>query len=331
MNGTRMSLLARIFLLEVAIFVVAGLVLAFSPVTVSEQIRVQEAVVLAGALAAILAVSFVLLRRAFRPLHALTGAMGEVEPLSTGRRLPVDAGDGDVARLTAAFNAMLGRLESERRDSVRRSLRAQEDERARVARELHDEVGQSLTALLLQLERLGQTVPVASRPAVDEARETVRGTLDEVRDVARRLRPEALDDLGLPNALAALTQRVAEQGIAVRRTVDLGDGPPLPPETELVVYRVAQEALTNALRHADAGSAELSLTRTGGLLVLVVRDDGRGIGDAEPGAGIQGMRERALLVDGACELRDRPGGGTEVRLEVATARAAAALLPEARS
>lgn len=319
MNPTRMSLLARIFLLNVAIFVIAGLALAFSPVTVSEQIAVQEAVVLGAVLVAILLVNFVLLRRTFRPLHGLADAMGEVELLRPGRRLPVDGQEGEVARLTGAFNAMLDRLEGERRLSVRRSLVAQEGERERVARELHDEVGQSLTALLLQMGRLSHAVPAANRDEVDGAREAVRGTLDEIRDVARRLRPEALDDLGLTNALAALAQRVSEQGgLPVRRAIDLGP-PPVPtlaPETELVVYRVAQEALTNTLRHAGASEAWLSLDRDGDRIVLEVRDDGRGIDGAAPGAGIQGMRERALLLDATWDIGMAPGGGTLVRLEV---------------
>lgn len=314
----RVSLLTRIFSLNVAIFVLAGLALALTPATVSAEIAWREAIVLALVLAATLAVSFVALRRAFAPLRRLTEVMETVDLIRQGRRIPVVGSDEEITRLTSAFNAMLDRLERERRESVRRSLAAQEGERLRVARELHDGIGQSLTALLLQIERIARQAPAPLRDQLVDAREATRATLDEVREVARRLRPEALDDLGLGNAIAALCQRVSDQsGLPVRRRVDAHlDG--LSPEAELVVYRVAQEALTNTLRHAGATRAELELRAGGGEVELVVRDDGRGIDGAVPGAGIAGMHERALLLDGTCDVRTRPEGGTEVRLRIAT-------------
>jgi two-component system, NarL family, sensor histidine kinase UhpB len=272
--------------------------------------------VLVAGLTAILLVNLYLLRRAFQPLRRLTGLMETVEPLAPGRRIQVDQGDIEIVRLTSTFNAMLDRLERERRDSVKRSLEAQEAERDRIARELHDEIGQSLTALVLQIERAGRSAGPDAQKQLVVAREATRATLEEVRDVARRLRPEALDDLGLGNALATLCDRIAEQGeIRVSRRLER-NLPALPPEAELVVYRVAQEALTNALRHANASHAELAVSRAGDRLTLCVSDDGDGIDGALPGAGIQGMRERALLVDGALTLLTRPAGGTEVRLDL---------------
>ncbi len=312
----RASLFTRIFLLEVAVFALAGLVLALTPATVSAEIALREAAVLVGVLAATLLVNFVLLRRALRPLRRLTELMETADPLHPGRRLPVSSDDEEIRRLTAAFNDMLARLETERRESVRRSLAAQEGERLRVARELHDGVGQSLTALMLQLGRAAGDAPAPLRDELEDAREATRALLGEVRDVAGRLRPEALDDLGLANALAALGQRVAEQsGLAVRSAIDPAV-PPLSPETELVVYRIAQEALANTLRHAGAASAELALRAADGRVTLTVRDDGRGLDGTTAGAGIQGMHERALLLDATCELTTRPEGGAEVRLSI---------------
>ncbi|MDO8187288.1 histidine kinase [Conexibacter sp. JD483] len=326
-----MSLLQRIFTLNVAVIVLAGLLLALTPATVSSEIARLEAVVLLALLAAVSAVDYVLLRRALAPLRRLTGLMETVEPLHPGRRLPSQDAPPELRRLTEAFNRMLDRLEDERRGSVARSLTAQEAERLRVARELHDGIGQSLTALMLQIDRVAKHAPPPLDDELTEAREATRALMGEVRDVALRLRPEALDDLGLEEALAALCDRVGAQGgIAVRLTV----APALPPlseQAELVIYRVAQEALTNTLRHAGARSAELTLgpARTGdtgaGALALTARDDGRGLGASAPGAGIQGMHERALLLGGSCSLTAvaADGGGTEVRLLLPRAAVAA--------
>src|SRR5262249_11363525 len=152
-------------------------------------------------------------------------------------------------------------------------------------------------------------VPPAATPELTDVRESVRAILEEVRAVATRLRPEALDDLGLPNALEALCRRVAQQsGLTVRRAID-ADLPPLSADAELVIYRIAQEALANPLRHSGAAHAELALAADGaGRVTLIARDDGSGLGAASPGAGIQGMHERALLLDGACTVRSLAEG-----------------------
>jgi two-component system, NarL family, sensor histidine kinase UhpB len=310
------SLVARIFLLNAAVLLAAGLALLVTPVTVSSPTSLREAVVVVVGLVALLVVNVLVLRRTFAPLVRLSQAMQTVEPLHPGGRVPVYGDDREVVNLTSAFNEMLDRLERERERSVRLSLAGQENERRRVAQELHDEVGQTLTAVLLQLERLGRTAPPELREELSEARETARTSLEEVRAVAQRLRPEALDDLGLRNALAALAQRLSERsGIRIVRRLD-SDVAPLSREAELVVYRVAQEALTNTLRHSGATRAEVALSGHGERVVLRVSDDGRGLDGAEPGAGIQGMRERALLVGGELELSSPEGGGAEVRLEL---------------
>lgn len=311
-----MSLVARIFLLNAAVLLAAAVALLVTPVTVSSPTALREAVVVVVGLAALLLVNVLVLRRAFAPLVRLSQAMQVVEPLHPGRRVPVYGDDREVVNLTSAFNEMLDRLERERERSVRLSLAGQESERRRVAQELHDEVGQTLTAVLLHLERLGRSAPPELQDELSEARETARMSLEEVRAVAQRLRPEALDDLGLPNALAALCQRLSERSdVRIARELD-SEFEPLSPEAELVIYRVAQEALTNTLRHSGATQAKVALSKRGDRVVLRVTDDGCGLDGAEPGAGMQGMRERALLVGGDLELSSRDGEGAEVRLEL---------------
>src|SRR3712207_2998781 len=145
------------------------------------------------------ALNLLLLRPAFRPLDELAETMRRHDPLAPGARARVD-GDPDVAALASTFNDMLDRLESERRDSARRALMVQEEERARIARELHDEVGQTLTGVMLQVESLAAVIPDELREQLDELRETAREGTEEVRRIARRLRPEALEELGLESA-----------------------------------------------------------------------------------------------------------------------------------
>jgi two-component system sensor histidine kinase UhpB len=310
------SLVTRIFVVNAAVLVGAVVALALSPVTVSDPVALQEAVVLVAGLAVLLIVNLALFRRTFAPLAHLTQLMRTVDPLQPGRRIPVYSDDAEVAALTLAFNEMLDRLEEERRQSARRSLSAQEGERRRVAQELHDEIGQSLTAVVLQLDRLCRTARESERAGHVEARETARKTLEEVRQIAQRLRPEALDELGLQTALATLAERISEQGgLPVVHRLD-GNLPELGPAAELVIYRVAQESLTNVLRHAGASQAVLTLRGDAEGVTLQVTDNGRGLDASQPGAGIQGMRERALLVDATLGIRTSPHGGTEVRLEV---------------
>jgi two-component system sensor histidine kinase UhpB len=314
LRGT--SLVTRIFLVNAAVVAAAVVALALSPVTVSDPVALREAVVLVAGLTVLLVVNLALSRRMFAPVHQLTQLMRTVDPLRPGRRIPVYSDDAEVAELTLAFNDMLDRLEQERRQSAHRSLSAQEGERRRVAQELHDEIGQTLTAVVLQLDRLHRMSPESQREEHAEARETARQTLVEVRQIAQRLRPEALEELGLQTSLAALAERISEQGgLRVVHRLD-GDVPKLSDAAELVIYRVAQESLTNVLRHAGASQAVLTLRGDAEGVTLQVTDDGSGLDGTEAGAGIQGMRERALLVDAALGIRTNPQGGTEVRLEV---------------
>lgn len=311
-----MSLFWRIFLLNAAVLIAATVLLLFGPVTVSTPVLFTEALILIAGLAAMLGANAVLLRVGLGPLERLTRAMTTTDLLRPGRRLSV-TGHGEIVDLIRTFNTMLDRLEAERAASSARALSAQEAERRRIAQELHDEVGQTLTAVLLGLKRVADQVPAPARAELRQVQETARDSLDEIRRIARRLRPGVLEELGLVSALKALTTEIpAHTALEVQCRVD-SDLPELGEEAELVLYRVAQEGVTNAARHAHAQLLELTLhrSRTGGV-ELCIRDDGRGLRRAPEGGGIRGMRERALLIGADLTVGPTPRGGTEVRLHV---------------
>ncbi|WP_028655279.1 sensor histidine kinase [Nocardioides sp. J54] len=315
MQPVNTSLYWKVCLINGAVLCTAVVVLLLSPARVSRQVVVSEALVLVAGLGLVLLVTAVLLRRALAPVDEVIREMATVQLGGEGRQLEA-AGDGPGAQLVRSYSAMLERLETERRSSSARALAAQEAERDRIARELHDQVGQSLTVVLLGLKQLEDRAPADLCGELSLLRESARAGLDDVRRVARELRPGVLEDLGLQAALSALANDVAAYGgPAVRRT--FGQGlPELGHDAEVVIYRVAQEALTNVVRHAGASRVELSLLRFGPDVVLEVGDDGGGIRPGTPdGTGIRGMRDRAALVGGTVEVvsGDR---GTMVRLRV---------------
>jgi two-component system sensor histidine kinase UhpB len=306
----------RVYLTNALMLGLAFVGLVAAPVTVSAPVAVTELLLLAGGLAVLLAVNLLLLRPAFGPLQELADTMRRHDPLSPGRRARL-VGGPDVVTIARAYNEMLDRSESERRESARAALMAQEDERRRIARELHDEVGQTLTGVILQVEGLSATIPDELRPELDELRETARHSTEEVRRIARQLRPEALEELGLQSAMAVLVTTFSEQArVPVERKLETV--PALSQEQELVVYRVAQEALTNVARHAQASHVELRFERREDAMVLTVRDDGRGIRPDELASsnGVRGMRERAMLIGAQLSIGAATGGGTEVRLRI---------------
>jgi two-component system, NarL family, sensor histidine kinase UhpB len=306
----------RAFATHASALLLAFTALVFAPITVSVPIGVGELVVLAIGLMVVLLLNLVLLRPVFRPLGELADAMRRHDPLEPGERVLVD-GEPDVAALTQAFNEMLDRLDSERRESGRQALRVLEGERSRIARELHDEVGQTLTGAVLQVEGLAGRIPDDLRGEFDELRETARSATEDVRRIARQLRPEALEDLGLQSALAALATSFGEQAhLKVERCLE--PSLPLSEDEELVVYRVAQEALTNVARHAQATRVVLRLHQNRALTVLTVRDDGRGLcpGALPSAHGIRGMRERAMLIGAQLQIDSKFGRGTEIKLSI---------------
>ena len=295
-------------------------ILVLAPDKVSVLALDEEVMVVLAAVALVVLANVYLLRRVIGPLQAVTAFARRVDYGSLGRRLPAAEPTSEAGELALTFNEMLERLELERRESTSRVLRAQEAERLRIAQELHDQVGQELTAVLLGLARVCTRVPSCLEADVLAVQDTVRDSLEDVRRIAIELRPEALDDLGLASALAVLADRFSEQlGLEISERIS-PDLPDLAPDIELVVYRVAQEALTNVARHSASTRADLTLDCDRGRLLLTVRDHGLGLAPGNtPGTGMRGMRERATLIGASLEIRNRPcEPGCEVRLEIPT-------------
>jgi two-component system, NarL family, sensor histidine kinase DevS len=206
------------------------------------------------------------------------------------------------------------------RDAMRKVVEAQELERKRLARELHDETGQALTSILLGLKSLEQAVDSdEGRQGVASLRDLVVSTLQDVRRLAVELRPAALDDFGLAPALERLVDTYGRQAaVPAHLEIRLGDDR-LPPEIETTLYRMVQEALTNVAKHADATSISILLTRTASSVRLVVEDDGAGFdprSDPDEGLGLPGMRERVALLDGRLRVESARGKGTTLVAEV---------------
>jgi two-component system, NarL family, sensor histidine kinase UhpB len=262
------------------------------------------------------------LRRRFAPLESLIEEMEKVDLGRPGPLLPPSI-DGigetsEVERIELAFLRMMRRLEAERRRAGSAALAAQEEERARVARDLHDEVNQSLTGLLLRLEAAREAAPPEMEAELAATKALANQAMRELLSLARQLRPTALDDLGLGAALAGQVEQLAHGEIEAEFRAD-GDLSDLRDDAQLVVYRVAQEALSNAARHSGAVHVEVTLRRReDGGVELLVADDGRGFAfdESEGGLGIAGMRERALLIGGELTIESRPDRGTTVRLTV---------------
>jgi two-component system sensor histidine kinase UhpB len=291
------------------------------PDAIPEPALTLVALIALAVLAAALAVALVTQRRRFAPIEDLIEEMEKVDLSRPGPVLPASI-DGvaeteEAERLELAFLRMMNRLEAERRRAGSAALRAQEEERARVARDLHDEVNQSLTGLLLRLEAVREEAPPELATEVDETKALANRAMRELLALARQLRPTALDDLGLAAAIGGQVEQVARPGLEATLDAD-GGFSDLDDDVQLVVYRVAQEAITNAARHGEADRIEVKLRRSGERVTLEVADDGRGFAfeQSERGLGIGGMRERALLVGADLTIESRPGQGTTVRLEV---------------
>jgi signal transduction histidine kinase len=206
---------------------------------------------------------------------------------------------------------------AERRETLRRVVDAQEHERRRIARELHDETGQALTSVLLGLRLIEETSPDV-RAAVAELRETIANAIQELRALAVELRPKALDDFGLEAAIERLADTYARRtGIGIDVHV-AGLDARLPGEIETALYRIVQESLTNVAKHAGAATASVTVHRLPGSVTAVIEDDGRGFDPAviTPGLGLGSMLERAELVSGTVRIESRPDGGTTIAVEV---------------
>ncbi|MDI6773394.1 MAG: sensor histidine kinase [bacterium] len=269
-----------------------------------------------------LAVNYVVLRVLLRPLDHLQRAVDAVRAGEPGVQVARQGiSDERFEHLADTFDRMLATLEesAERLRSLPgQILRAQEEERRRIARELHDEAAQSITSLLVRLRLLEQSqTPELARQRVRELRDLTMRALEDVRRIALELRPSVLDDLGLVDALHAHVDALnAAGGTRVTLLADSLDGR-LPDDVELAFYRVAQEALTNVRRHAHAPQARVRLRRSGSEIILEVEDEGagfdpRGSPPAGTGLGLAGMRERMALIGGEIMVRSSPGRGTTI-------------------
>lgn len=308
------GLYRRVVVINGLVFTFGMLALAIAPASVSSRIQLTEIPVLVVGLAVVVTANALLLQWSLAPLDRLAASMRRVDPPRRSDRVP-DRGNGDLDHLVTSFNTMLDRLEAERASATGSALAAQENERQRIARELHDEVGQTLTVALLALKRAVDRARPEIRGDLKDAQETVRASLDEVRGIARRLRPDALDDLGLSSALHALCNQFTQaSGVDVVKHI-ASQADRLTSEMGLVCYRIAQESLTNVARHSGAQKVWLDLYLSADKLTLRIADNGRG-GLSSEGTGITGMRERALLVDADLTITSPSGEGTEIRLVV---------------
>jgi signal transduction histidine kinase len=246
------------------------------------------------------------------------GVLAAHDKLGTDERFT----DTDL-RLAEAFasRAAIAVDLSERiaRDALRRVVDAQELERRRLSRELHDETGQALTSILLGLKSLEETLQTnESRSATADLRELVVATLQDVRRLAVELRPSVLDDFGLVDALENLTTLFAEQtGMVVDFGAALGPER-MPGEVETALYRIVQESLTNVVKHARASHVSITLTRMHGSVKAVIEDDGQGFDPGSPdrGHGLLGMQERIALLGGRLQVESSPGAGTTIAIDV---------------
>ncbi|HEV2723368.1 MAG TPA: sensor histidine kinase [Thermoleophilaceae bacterium] len=301
----------------VTLTVLAASLAAGLDLSISEQ-RWQF-IVLALVIALTFCVNLWMLQRRFGPLEHLIERIERIDPAEPASfeiaRDPV----AEIDRLAESFRRLLRRVDDERRRSGKLVLRAQEEERRRVARDLHDEVNQALTAILLRLEALAQDTPSERSADVAELKRLTSQAMDELLTLARQLRPAALDDHGLVPAIESQLRVFSERtGIATRLSTAgrLGD---LDEEQQTALYRVTQEALVNAGRHGAATLVQVELAAVGERTELHVRDDGKGFDPAVvrgEGLGLEGMAERARLVGGELDVRSSPGAGTEISMRV---------------
>ena len=301
-------------LLGNALTIIVGVsLLVLAPFELSAHPTGEQLAILALATLAIIIVDAALIGNALTPLITLKDSIDDVESPDEVPHLPVRGRD-EVAAVTRAYNAMLDRLEAERIRTVRAALRSQEEERARIARELHDEVGQTMTFLLIGLRMKTEQLPEDLRAEFAQITDAARTALDEVRTISRRLRPGALADLGIGAALESVAED-ARQLTGMPIDVDIVTGLGRDMDRDLVIYRVAQEAVTNIVKHAQATHASITLGHRAAVLVLTVRDNGVGTAGVD-GTGSYSMRERARLVGGSFQRISTPGAGTAIVLEV---------------
>lgn len=271
--------------------------------------------------AILIGIDYVIVRVATAPLRILTRTAAQAVVDGAAVRATTSFPDPDVRQVAAVLNSLLFSLEKQRSDFTGRIFRAQEAERREIAQRLHDGPVQTLAVQQMQLgmmERRGLD-PTTAKEVRDVA-DLGQDAIDALRAVIRDIRPRALDELGLVPAVSAfLDERLGTLGITHHLEVTESVPGRLPPTSEAVLFRAAQEAVHNVIRHAVASDVLIRLDLGREWSVLTVEDDGIGIGKAAlaaPGLGILGMRERAALFGGRLEIARRKEGGTRVRLTI---------------
>lgn len=207
-----------------------------------------------------------------------------------------------------------------RAELLKQLISAQEDERKRISRDLHDSIGQSLTYLVVSLRRMETAEPAQGGAA--QLVSVAAATLEEVRRLARGLRPSVLDDVGLEAALDRLAREIASESLSIEFVSDLPAGARLPMELETTLYRVVQECLANIVKHARASQATITLTREGNAVIALIEDNGQGFdlteaaGRSNRSVGLSSMRERAAIFGGGAQIESEPGRGTRVEIRI---------------
>jgi two-component system, NarL family, sensor histidine kinase UhpB len=318
------SLLTQVLTINVLLIVGTALLATIATnARAANLVKGGELVVLGLALVATLLGNWLLLRRRFKSLDQLIGTM-EATDLSSASapQRAWRADSSEVQRLQLAFDRMMSRLESQRRAAGRAAVQAQEQERRRIAQDLHDEVNQALTAVSLRLQASIERAPDDLRRELLETKRLASQAMGELLALARQLRPAVLDDHGLLPALQSQVRDFAERTGIDASFQTRGPMRQLSPEQQLVIYRVTQEGLSNVAQHAEAGRVEVELSFVG-RTVLRIDDDGCGfpLGDGarrngNGGLGLLGMRERALLVGGRLAMFSAAGEGTRVEMTI---------------
>jgi two-component system sensor histidine kinase UhpB len=308
-------------LLVVAVLFAASAAASLNLEVTDERLRFGAIAVSALIL---LFINVLVLRRRFYPLETLIARLEEIDPAQpttqfVGPRTTVE----EVERLAVTFRRLLRRIEEERRRSGRLVLRAQEEERRRLARDLHDEVNQALTAILLRLQALSESAPPEFADEITELKTLVNQAMTELLRLARQLRPASLDDMGLIAAIQSQMARFSQQTGIQTVLHHEGAADTISEDQQTVIYRVIQEALSNTAQHSDATHVDFDLRIFPSHGVeLRVRDNGRGFDlsraadNTAGGIGLSGMAERARLVGGELTVTSSPGSGTRVRLYI---------------
>lgn len=272
-------------------------------------------------------INYLMVKMAFHPLDDVSDAIKAIQAGHRGIRVPEVTDDPQIEDLSRSINQMIDSMETARKRAAASVIKAQEEERRRIARELHDETSQSLTGLIIGIKMVEETVPdslVDLRERLLSIKDLAHQTLNEVHTMAVRLRPSILDDLGLAAALRSYGKEFSENtGIQVDMQL-LALAERLSSELETVMYRVVQEALTNVARHSEASNCKVTLRRRENCVQGIIEDNGRGFDpnramtsdEKGRGLGLHGMKERIELVGGNLEFESHPGKGTSIFIEV---------------